>query len=108
MVKITFEVNEEYIRKKADIKSMLESDNGEKASFPRMMIQMIAFAGLERELDNGKTEFIVKQDELDEKLAELFDKTSDEICILAHLSQKSDEDNIQKDDKESKESKDDK
>lgn len=93
MIKITFEVSEELIKQKADFKSMLEkNEDGGKGAAIKMMMQMIAFSGIESDIDNGKTEFVVSREKLGEDKQALFDHCIDEVCLLAHFCDGVDED----------------
>ena len=91
MVKFIFEVSEDYINDKADIKKFMENDEENKVSLPRLMMQLIAFTGIKKDVEKGKKEFVVKQEELDGHELELFDTFSDEILMIASVSGRKDE-----------------
>lgn len=85
MVKITFEVSEEMIREKSEFKNIVDNSGDDKGSAVRMLLQMIAFVGITKDIDEGKNEFVITMEKLGEKEMKLFDNCFDEVCLLAHF-----------------------
>lgn len=88
MVKITFEISEDFIRENANPESTSEktkATEGKKAM--KVLFDMIGFSQLEKQIDAGKTEFVVTPDKLDEKSIEMYNNEIGEICILAAFSE---------------------
>lgn len=88
MVKITFEVSEDFIRENANPKlaiGKMKAAKGNKAM--KVMCDMIGFSQMENMLDKGKTEFIVTPDKLDERSKELWEIEISEICLLGVFSE---------------------
>lgn len=57
MAKFIIEVSDGYIHERADIEGIVERNKDDVA---RGMIECLAFANLERRIDNGETEFVVR------------------------------------------------
>lgn len=87
MIKITFEVSEDFIRENATPEAAIAKarDGGEKAI--KALLDSIGFKRLERCVNEGKTEFVVTTDKLDSKSEELYDNEIGTICILAAFSE---------------------
>ena len=88
MIKITFEVSEDFIRENATVDttiSKLETTNG--INSVRVLFDTIAYKQLEEQIDNGKTEFVVSQDKLDKKSKVLYDMEISSVCMLAAFSE---------------------
>lgn len=86
MIKIAFEVSEDFIRKNANP----TSDNMKEASGApvlKLLFDLIGCSLLEKQLDKGKTEFVVTPDKLDDKSKEMYNNIIAEICLLAALSE---------------------
>jgi len=98
MIKITFEISEDFIAENAKAANALEKmKNSEGGNKPfAALLDMICFGILKKEVDKGTTEFVVTKDKLDDKSKELYDKTIPEICGLAAFS----ENDMKKDDEE--------
>lgn len=87
MIKIVFEVSEDFVRENANpelatAKAKAEPDRAMKAVF-----DMLAFSQLNKHIVQGKTEFTVTTDKLDDKSMELFNNEIGEICMLAAFSE---------------------
>lgn len=80
MVKITFEISEEYIREHADVDNVTTSF---KDNVMMGMLNLLAFGGMEQELKNGKTEFVVKREAVDDRIVEMYDHGVAYACLLA-------------------------
>ena len=88
MIKITFEVSEDFIRKSASPEAAtakMKAEDGNRAM--KALFDMIGFTKLEKQIDQGKTEFIVTTDKLDDKSKELYNNEIGEICLLAAFSE---------------------
>ena len=88
MIKITFEVSEDLIRENANpetaIAKMTAAD-GQNAA--RALFNMMAVMQLNNLLKQGKTDFVVTTDKLDEKSLKIYDAAIGEICVLAAFSE---------------------
>lgn len=85
MIKITFEVSDDFIKEKADIKSLnLESSSIE---ITKSLADVFSFRKLEELLHEGKTELLVTLDKLDDKSIEIYNGTIGQICALAVFSE---------------------
>lgn len=88
MIKITFEVSEDFIRENANMDttvSKLETTNG--IDSVRVLFDTIAYKQLEEQIDNGKTEFVVSQDKLDNKSKVFYNMEIGSVCMLAAFSE---------------------
>jgi len=88
MIKITFEVSEDFIRENANPKLAIEkmkAAEGNKAM--KVMCDLISFSQMENMIDKGKTEFIVTPDKLNEKSMQLWEIEIAEICLLGVFSE---------------------
>lgn len=93
MVKITFEVSEDFIRESTKPENAADNiinKNGFKAL--KGMLDVIAFSQLKKMVDDGKTEFVVTPEKLDSKSKTLLDMNIGEICMLAVFSEMDDKD----------------
>ena len=88
MIKILFEVSEDFIRESASPETAtakMKAEDGERAM--KALFDMIGFKQLEKQIDEGKTEFVVTPDKLDDKSKELYNNEIGEICLLAAFSE---------------------
>ena len=88
MIKITFEVSEDFIRESATPETAtakMKAEDGKHAM--KALFDMIGFKQLEKQIDEGKTEFVVTPDKLDDKSKELYNNEIGEICLLAAFSE---------------------
>ena len=88
MIKITFEVSEDFIRESATPETAtakMKAEDSKRAM--KALFDMIGFKQLEKQIDEGKTEFVVTPDKLDDKSKELYNNEIGEICLLAALSE---------------------
>ena len=88
MIKITFEVSEDLIRENANPETAtakITAADGQNAA--RALFDMMAFMQLNNLLEQGKTDFVVTTDKLDEKSLKLYDASIGEICVLAAFSE---------------------
>ena len=87
MIKIIFEVSEDFIRENGDkevTKRKMESAKSE--DLLRIFADSLVFSQIKDDMEKGNTEFIVNPDKLDEKSNELYDKFIGTACALAHFS----------------------
>ena len=87
MIKIIFEVSEDFIRENGDIevaKQKMESSKPE--DMLKIFADSLVFSQIKDDMEEGKTEFIVNPDKLDEKSNELYDKFIGTACALSHFS----------------------
>jgi len=90
MVKITIELSEEYLAEMANPNNIAakQQEGGGKNPLAILM-SSVCFGILKKEVDKGKTEFVVNREELeDDKAKDLFDNRVDDICALATILQK--------------------
>ena len=86
MIKITFEVDEDFIRENSDLENLI--DKIKRQGGPEAMLSLaeaLAFKELTRKIDAGKTEFVVTQESLDKKLKALYDHDIADICMMAAM-----------------------
>ncbi len=92
MIKITFEVCEDFIRESTSLETATaKMKTARCTTVLKTLFDMIGFKQLERQIDKGKTEFVVTPDKLDDKSKELYNNNIGEICMLAVLSETDDE-----------------
>ena len=87
MIKIVFEVSEDFIRESASPETAtakMKAEDGKRAM--KALFDMISFKQLEKQIEKGKTKFVVTPDKLDDKSKELYDNEIGEICMLAAFS----------------------
>ena len=87
MIKITFEVSEDFIEKGTDPKKVASQMMVEGNHPMQVMLDMIGFGQLKKQIEKGKTEFVVTPDKLDEKSLEIYNHEIGEICLLAAFSE---------------------
>lgn len=63
----------------------MKEAKGSKAM--KVLFDMIGFQQLKKQVDAGKTEFVVTPDKLDEKSQHIYNNELGEICMLAYLSE---------------------
>ena len=88
MIKILFEVSEDFIRESASTETAtakMKAEDGKRAM--KALFDMIGFKQLEKQIDEGKTEFVVTPDKLDDKSKDLYNNEIGEICLLAVFSE---------------------
>ena len=88
MIKITFEVTEDFIRESANPETAtakMKAEEGKRAM--KALLDMIGFGQLKKKIEQGKTEFVVTPDKLDDKSKELYNNEIGEICLLAAFSE---------------------
>jgi hypothetical protein len=87
MIKITFEISEEFLKKNSDLDSVTEKIKSNERDALSALFDNIGFRQLETQVDKGKTEFIITPDKLDKKSSELYDLEIAKICMLAAFSE---------------------
>lgn len=86
MIKFIIEVEEGYINKNADPevsfeKTMLMSGRDAISS----MVDMISFSAVQKKVKEGQTEFVIKQENLEDKAYRIFDHAVAEVAALAGI-----------------------
>ena len=88
MIKITFEVSEEVIKEGLDAESMLWKSSSEGSNgILRSVVDMISYSMLNKYIEKGQTEFVVKKEELDDMSKAVYDQHISGICVLAAFSE---------------------
>ena len=88
MVKIIFEVSKDLIANNASdetIRAKMKASEGNEVL--NVLVEMIGFKQIQKQIKEGKTEFVVTPDKLDEKSQEIYDCELAKICLLAALSE---------------------
>lgn len=85
MIKITFEISEDFINEKADQRNLPERLTASSAL--EFFKNTVCFTFIKKHIESGTTEFYVTPDKLDEKSMELYDKFIGGICALAAFSE---------------------
>ena len=87
MIKITFEIPEEFIAKKAESAFTINEIKEEKgASAIKKLFTMMGMSALDGLIKGGKTEFVINHDNLDKKIKPVYDLSIGDVCMLAALS----------------------
>lgn len=89
MIKITFEVEEDFVRKLADadfISSKLKEAEG-VTNFAQALSDFLCYTMLERLLNEGKTDYVVTPDVLDGTSMEYYNQEIAKVCALAAFSE---------------------
>ena len=86
MVKFIFEVSEDFIHESGKVENIEKTAKKGEHGAIRAMVQMIAFNEIEKAMKNGKTEFVVNRDKLDEQAVELYDNTVCDVAFLSHFA----------------------
>lgn len=60
MAKFIIEVSDGYIRERADLDNIIEHAKGDVA---QGMIELMAFQNIEKSIDDGKTEFVIRSND---------------------------------------------
>ena len=88
MIKILFEVSEDFIRESASHKTATAKINAENdIRVTETLFDRMAFISLENLIDEGKTEFVVNPDKLEDESKELYNNAIEAICLLATFSE---------------------
>jgi hypothetical protein len=88
MIKIIFEVSEDFIRENASPEATsAKMKAASEGRAMKVLFDMIGFSQLNKQIEQGKTEFMVTPDKLDDKSMELFNNEIGEICVLAAFSE---------------------
>lgn len=85
MIKITFELSEDFINEKANVNHLHEGLT--ESSALEVIKDLMCFGVLKRRIESGTTEFYVTPDKLDKQSMELYNKSIGEICALAAFSE---------------------
>jgi hypothetical protein len=88
MIKITFEVSEEMIKEGLDAESSLRKSSSEGSNdILRSILDVVSYSLLNKYIEQGQTEFVVKKEELDDKSKVVYDQHISSICVLAAFSE---------------------
>lgn len=93
MVKIIFELENEFIANNANeenISAKMKAAEGN--DFIKVLLETVAFTSLFKQVELGKTEFVVTPDKLDVDLLKTYNSSLPEICLLAVSSDKNNKD----------------
>lgn len=88
MIKIIFEISKDLIANNASdetVKAKMDAAEGNKAL--KVLFDMIGFKQVQKQIEKGKTEFIVTPDKLKESTLDLYNKELGTICMLAECSE---------------------
>lgn len=85
MIKITFEISEDFINEKADKSNLIERLT--ESSLLEVMKDAMCFNAIKNVIESGTTEFYVTPDKLDEMSMEFYNQYIGEICALAAFSE---------------------
>lgn len=88
MIKILFEVSEDFIRENVSPKTYVNKINKRGADPLKALVDMMSFNLLEELINEGKTEFVVTPDKLDDKSNRIYDETIGTVCVLASFSER--------------------
>ena len=85
MIKITFEISEDFINEKADM-SKLSTIMSEPE--PLLILKdVMSFGIIKKDIESGIKEYIVTPDKLDPASMRLYNRFIGEICALATFSE---------------------
>jgi hypothetical protein len=88
MIKIVFEVSEDFVRENASPETAAAKvKEAPEGRLIKVMFDMMGFRLLKKEIDQGKREFVITPDKLDERSKGLYDNEIGEICMLAGFSE---------------------
>lgn len=88
MITITFKVSKDLIANNASEETLhakMEEAKGDKAL--RVLFNSIAFKQLNKQIEQGKSEFVVTPDKLDDKSISMYNNELGDICMLAYLAE---------------------
>lgn len=84
MVKFIVEVSENYIKERANLEVIAETNVDGKGSMVKALVEMIAFGSLENKVDKGEKEFTVSSKDFNEKEElSLFNSVVTQLGVLA-------------------------
>lgn len=88
MIKIIFEVSEDFIEESASLDALSgKIIDADIESTLTAFADSLAYNALEKHIKKEKTEFVVKPDELDGMTKDIFDSIIGKICVLASVSE---------------------
>lgn len=85
MIKITFEISEDFINEKADKNNLKERLT--ESSILEAIKDALCFTSIKNAIKSGTTEFYVTPDKLDEMSMVIYNQHIGEICALAAFSE---------------------
>lgn len=84
MVKITFELTEEFINENAEFAAPKKEDDAKDVL--RRLYRTASFRQLKKYVDAGKKDFVVTTDKLNTDAKDMYVHTIDDVAALASLS----------------------
>lgn len=89
MIKFIVEVDEEYIHKNANPNAVFEKVDMQNAGSAIVRIaNLLCFTALEKKLEDGETEFVIKRDNLEEKAYQILEDVTASLAALAVVLKK--------------------
>ena len=85
MIKITFEISEDFINEKADHTNLPERLTASNAL--ELFKNTVCFTFIKEAIESGTTEFCVTPDKLDERSMVIYNQFIGDICALAAFSE---------------------
>ena len=82
MVKIIFEIEEDYVKEQADFKNYLKREVSNKAEAIKAYSNVVSFSMLQQAIDKGAKKAVVRQEELTKKNRPIYDKAIAKIAML--------------------------
>ena len=87
MIKIIFEVSEDFIRENGDIEvANQKMESSKPEDIIKIFADSLVYSQIKDYLEKGKTEFIVTPDRIDGKSLVLYNNIIGIVCALAHFS----------------------
>ena len=87
MIKIIFEVSEDFIRENGDIEvARQKMESSKPEDMLKIFADSLVYNQIKDDLEKGKTEFIVTTDRIDGKSLKLYNNIIGTVCALAHFS----------------------
>ena len=87
MVKFILEVSEDFIHENANPENLGQSV---EKGFDGLgaLVKFIVMAEIEKEIEKGRTEFVISRDKIEGKAVELYDNTLRDAAVLTHFAEK--------------------
>lgn len=87
MITITFEIDEKFVRENATADAATKRIEENPKDAMKAMFNMVACKQLCKQLDKGKSEFVVKPEKLDEQSQKLYKNSIFDVCLLGSFSE---------------------
>lgn len=88
MVRFIVEVDEDYIRQRAEPANLEAKKEKSGASMIGSLVQFMSFQKLSRDIGDGDVDFYISEDSLDPKTLDVFEHTVADLGILATIAKK--------------------